>query len=93
MCSGAACQARGGPWQARVGVDGAGRTAVSKNLNKLHFKISPPLLPQKNTFHKNQASFTQKIGGEKHDAISESHRELEDAAEGLCLWKHRAAGS
>ena len=30
--SGAACQARGGPWQARVGLDGAGRTAVSKNL-------------------------------------------------------------
>ena len=25
MCSGAACQARGGPWQARVGLDGAGR--------------------------------------------------------------------
>ena len=29
VCSGAACQARGGPWQARVGLDGAGRTAVS----------------------------------------------------------------
>ena len=24
LCSGAACQARGGPWQARVGLDGAG---------------------------------------------------------------------
>ena len=32
LCSGVACQARGGPWQARVGLDGAGRTAVSKNL-------------------------------------------------------------
>ena len=24
VCSGAACQARGGPWQARVGLDGRG---------------------------------------------------------------------
>ena len=45
VCSGAACQARGGPWQARVGVDGAGRTVDSKNLNKIDFSIALQLCP------------------------------------------------
>ena len=44
VCSGAACQARGGPWQARVGVDGAGRTVYSKNLNM------PPNITRKASF-------------------------------------------
>ena len=44
VCSGAACQARGGAWQARVGVDGAGRTVYSKNLKETTSEIPNQLM-------------------------------------------------